>query len=64
MMKPQNIRLIEKILMKKNKNEKYFKNDPIDSKCPYCGEHRKPCSHINSLARAWARGACKRKHNK
>ena len=50
--------------MKKNKNEKYFKNDPIDSQCPYCGERGKPCSHVNSLARAWARGACKKKHNK
>jgi len=33
-------------------------------KCPYCGESDKPCSEINSLARAWARDACKKKHQK
>ena len=36
--------------------------DPEDAKCPYCGEQGKPCSHINSLARAYARSACKKKH--
>jgi hypothetical protein len=38
--------------------------DPPDASCPYCGEKQKPCSHINSLARAWARDACKKKHQK
>ena len=37
--------------------------DPPDASCPYCGEKQKPCSHVNSLARAWARGACKKKHD-
>ena len=41
-----------------------YPNDPKDAKCPYCGESGKPCSHVNSLARAWARGACKKKHQK
>jgi hypothetical protein len=50
--------------MRKNKDKKYFKDDPVDAKCPYCEESGKPCSYINSLARAWARGACKKKHNK
>ena len=38
--------------------------DPPDASCPYCGEKQKPCSYVNSLARAWARGACKKKHPK
>lgn len=37
--------------------------DPPDTKCPYCGEKRKPCSNVNSLSRAWARSACSKKHN-
>jgi hypothetical protein len=37
--------------------------DPPDAKCPYCGKSQKPCSHINSLSRAWARQACKKKNN-
>jgi hypothetical protein len=41
-----------------------YPNDPKDYKCPYCGEHGKPCSHVDSLARAYARDACKKKHNK
>ena len=41
-----------------------YPNDPKDSKCPYCGESGKPCSHVNSLSRAWARGACKKKYPK
>ena len=24
-----------------------------NDKCPYCGEINKPCSIVNSLARAW-----------
>jgi len=40
-----------------------YPNDPEDSKCPYCGESGKPCSHVNSMARAYARGACAKKHN-
>lgn len=41
-----------------------YVNDPLDAKCPYCGEKRKSCSHLNSLSRAWARDACSKKHNK
>lgn len=36
--------------------------DPPDSKCPHCGKKQKPCSYVNSLSRAWARDACKKKH--
>ena len=39
-------------------------SDPPDAKCPYCGEIKKPCSHINSLSRAWVRDACKKKTQK
>ena len=39
-----------------------YPNDPPDAKCPYCGESGKICSYINSLSRAWGRGACKRKN--
>jgi hypothetical protein len=35
--------------------------DPPDAKCPYCGEKKKSCSHVNSVSRAWARQACKKK---
>jgi len=42
--------------------EGYLK-DPPDAKCPYCGESKKGCSYINSLSRAWIRGACAYKHN-
>jgi len=35
-----------------------YPNDPPGSKCPYCGETNKVCSHIDSLSRAWARQAC------
>ena len=41
-----------------------YPNDPPYSKCPYCGEKGKPCSHIDSMARAYARGACKKKYVK
>jgi hypothetical protein len=37
--------------------------DPPDAKCPYCGKSQMGCSYINSLSRAWARGACAKKHN-
>lgn len=40
-----------------------YPSDPEDSRCPYCGEHGKPCSFISSMARAYARGACAKKHN-
>lgn len=43
--------------------EGYIK-DPPDAECPYCGKKNKPCSHINSLSRAWARQACKKKNVK
>ena len=41
-----------------------YPNDPPDAKCPHCGEKGKPCSYVNSLSRAWARSACKKKQNK
>ena len=49
---------------KKPKKEKYnpYANDPPDAKCPYCGERKKGCSHINALSRAWIRSACAAKH--
>jgi len=31
--------------------------------CPYCGERDKPCSEITSLARAYARAVCRKKHD-
>ena len=40
-----------------------YPEDPQDSKCPYCGEKGKPCSYVNSMARAYARGACAKKNN-
>tara|TARA_B100002019_G_C21005080_1_gene467193 strand:+ start:20 stop:175 length:156 start_codon:yes stop_codon:yes gene_type:complete len=39
-------------------------NDPPKSKCPYCGKEKKACSHVDSLARAWARAACHNKYKK
>ena len=39
-----------------------YPNDPPDAKCPYCQREQQACSHLNSLARAWARGACRYKH--
>jgi hypothetical protein len=50
---------------KKSKKELYnpYANDPIDAKCPYCGQSGKGCSFINALSRAWIRGACAKKHN-
>jgi len=51
--------------LKKSKKEIYksYANDPLDAKCPYCGQSEKGCSFINSLSRAWIRGACAKKHN-
>jgi hypothetical protein len=50
---------------KKPKKELYnpYANDPLEAKCPYCGQSGKGCSFINSLSRAWIRGACAKKHN-
>jgi len=39
-----------------------YPNDPENAKCPHCGEKEKPCSHVDSMARAYARGACKKKN--
>ena len=52
--------------LKKPKKEIYnpFANDPKDAKCPYCGEGGKSCSYLNSLNRAWARGACAKENPK
>ena len=40
-----------------------YLNDPPDEKCPYCGESGRSCSYVNSLSRAWARSACKKKND-
>lgn len=50
----------------RNKKKKVYTpdgyiSDPPDAKCPYCGKKQKSCSHVNSLSRAWARQACKKK---
>ena len=37
--------------------------DPPDAVCPHCGQKQKPCSYVNSLSRAWARGACEKINN-
>jgi hypothetical protein len=52
--------------LNKSKKELYnpFSNDPSDAKCPYCGKSGKSCSYLNSLSRAWARGACAKKNSK
>ena len=39
-----------------------YPNDPPDAKCPYCGKKGKPCSNVDSLARAYCRAACRKKH--
>ena len=39
-------------------------SDPPDAVCPHCGEKKKSCSYVNSLSRAWARGACAKKYSK
>jgi hypothetical protein len=39
-----------------------FKYPDSFSTCPYCGEMGKPCSEITSMARAYARDACKKLH--
>ena len=51
---------------KKSRKQTYnpYENDPLESFCPYCGEKGKICSHINSLSRAWGRGACAKKNPK
>ena len=50
--------------MSLRKSKFKYPNDPEDAKCSYCGEKEKPCSHIDSMARDWARGACKNKYKK
>lgn len=42
---------------------KFKYDDPEGSVCPYCGESQQPCSNVNSMTRAYARGICARKHN-
>lgn len=41
-----------------------FDSDPLDAQCPYCEKIKSPCSHVDSLSRAWARYACKRKQGR
>jgi prepilin signal peptidase PulO-like enzyme (type II secretory pathway) len=50
--------------LRKPKKEIYnpYVNDSPDAECPYCGQRGKSCSNVNSLSRAWARGACKKKN--
>lgn len=40
-----------------------YSNDPQGSKCPYCKKSGKPCSYVDSMARAYARGICKKINN-
>ncbi len=37
-----------------------YPNDPPGAKCPYCSKSGKPCSYLDSMARAYARDACKK----
>lgn len=48
----------EKNLKEKVYTPEGYISDPPDAVCPYCGQKKKPCSHVNSLSRAWARSAC------
>ena len=48
----------------KKERSNLYSMDSLNSFCPYCGEKGKPCSHIDSMARAYARGACKNKYKK
>jgi hypothetical protein len=41
---------------------KFFRNDPQGVVCPYCKQSGRPCTFVNSMARAYARAACKKKH--
>lgn len=50
-------------LYRKRMTKFKYPNDPLDAKCPYCEEKDKPCSHIDSMARAYARAACKKINN-
>ena len=34
----------------------------VDAVCPYCGKSGKSCSYVNSVSRAYARGACAKKN--
>jgi hypothetical protein len=49
---------------KRPKKEVYnpYASDPLDAKCPYCGQSGKGCSFVNSLSRAWTRDVCKKKN--
>jgi hypothetical protein len=51
--------------LRKPKKELYnpYANDPLDTKCPYCGQSGKGCSYINAVSRGWMRSACAKKHN-
>jgi hypothetical protein len=46
------------------KNADVYANDPSVAKCPYCGKSKRPCSHIDSLSRAWAREICKKQQGR
>ena len=52
--------------LNKPKKEVYksFANDPEGAVCPYCGQKKKSCSNVDSLARAYARAACKKQNEK
>jgi len=53
---------LENLKKKRMYTPEGYINDPPDSVCPYCGEKQKACSYVNSLSRAWARGACANKY--
>ena len=50
--------------MKKPKFQKpkYYPNDPVGLVCPYCKRAGFPCTFVNSMSRAYARAACKKRH--
>lgn len=54
----------ENLKKKKMYTPEGYVGDPLEAVCPHCGEKGKSCSHVNSLSRAWARDACKKKNEK
>ena len=47
-----------------SKKVHFYPNDPPDAECPYCHRTGRPCSHVSSMTRAYARASCKRKNAK
>jgi len=46
----------------KEEKLRFFQNDPPGIVCPYCQRSGRPCTFVNSMARAYARAACKKKN--